>query len=371
MSRQGRPILRMAKEGARSSAGGMRNASRRKRRYTTYERSRRDHAAAVTRKDGRREAIRSKQRSCPDSRRPAKSGRSAPSTIEAVTDRIGTRRHPWMWAKQDRQHRRRRGSRCPEPSPQLDHGSGLRSGSPPCAGSLRTSNQPMDEIKSLAQQRRGRWTSPFPAAVPGSRGCLVSDQTGSDAATVARQLQPPFHQRRLSAADTQYNKPPAHDTAGSLGPPWRRITRARYARRSSSRRGRAGRLALMEIFANDPLVWIVGVARYQSCKAPGPGIRRLRHLRFTCHYRKPKTKGPSGHRCVGESGGRRISARHPSHGSPIEAPAPNSWAADRSPHPATADIEKALNKYQSPVPDFTFKRVPRSRKNALHCLRNS
>lgn len=56
------------------------------------------------------------------------------------------------------------------------------------------------------------------------------------------------------------------------------------------RRGRGG-TALMEIFANDPLVRIVGVADI-SPQAPGIGLARRLNIRVTRSYRQLLKMGP-------------------------------------------------------------------------------
>ena len=70
--------------------------------------------------------------------------------------------------------------------------------------------------------------------------------------------------------------------------------------------GRGG-TALMEIFANDPLVRIVGVADTNPQARASGSLAGLQHPR---HAQLPTTSengtGRSGHRCLRKPGGRRI-----------------------------------------------------------------
>ena len=106
----------------------------------------------------------------------------------------------------------------------------------------------------------------------------------------------------------------------------------------------------MEIFANDPLVRIVGVAD-TSPEAPGLGLAKRLHIRVTRNYRQLLKMGPvdlvidvSGNPEVGEylQDIRRMGV------SVIGgASAKFMWQLIEARIRATADIEKALNKYQS------------------------
>ncbi|HAP38239.1 MAG: hypothetical protein KIT49_04830 [Nitrospira sp.] len=113
--------------------------------------------------------------------------------------------------------------------------------------------------------------------------------------------------------------------------------------------GRGG-TALMEIFANDPLVRIVGVADI-SAQAPGLGLARRLRIRVTRHYRKLMTMGPvdlvidvSGNPEVGEY---LQDIRRRGVSVIGGASAKFMWQLIEARIRATADIEKALNKYQS------------------------
>lgn len=113
--------------------------------------------------------------------------------------------------------------------------------------------------------------------------------------------------------------------------------------------GRGG-TALMEVFANDPLVRIVGVADINP-QAPGLGLARRLHIRVTRNYRQLLKMAPvdlvidvSGNPEVGEylQDIRRMGV------SVIGgASAKFMWQLIEARIRATADIEKALNKYQS------------------------
>ena len=134
-------------------------------------------------------------------------------------------------------------------------------------------DQFMDEIKSLAQQRRGTLVPPLLLAASDwfarcqSRQKRCSHRGATSVHQCRHIWQPPKPPRTT-------NDPSAHQTAN---------TRATHVAIIGAGRGGT---ALMEIFANDPLVRIVRVADI-SAQAPGLGLAR--RLQFA----SPATTGNS------------------------------------------------------------------------------